>query len=243
MPRLNWSSLGLALLAVAVLMSLPSPSGALEKRLGRAVDDDRAWSAGGSFSISYYNFCNGWVWIWEDWGPNDVFGVAYDFSHWIELRSTWWFFGAGVPAGYGFTGTIDVNFVDGNDCAAHGPIASQTFLPTTGWNIISWGSGVYVGSSPFSITMKFGPGTEINEAAVWTDHPAAGPTGPQACGTCYPNPRENHSFYYGTASSPLCPGSPLNDGTCDSEFLQSSSLSGAISVEEHSWSSLKSLYR
>ncbi|MBZ0267963.1 hypothetical protein K8I85_07395, partial [bacterium] len=81
-------------------------------------------------------------------------------------------------------------------------------------------------------------------AAFPTDHPAAGPTGPQACDLCYPSTRTIHTFRFGNADSPLCPGSPLNDGVCDAEALYwSAQFSCAISVEPTSWGSLKNLYR
>ena len=66
--------LGAATLALA-LVAFVSPASALEKRAGLAVEDDRAWEAGGSVTISYYNICTGWVWIWSGWSPNDVVGV------------------------------------------------------------------------------------------------------------------------------------------------------------------------
>lgn len=242
MPQTKQPTAAFLLLAGLMTLSLSSPSAALEKTAARAVDDDRAWQAGSSVSVAYYNLCNGWVWIWEGWEPNDIIGVAYDFVWATELNSNWWYFGTGAPAGYGFTGTIEVNFVDNNYCPVHVPLASQSFLPVTGWNAVVWSPGVYVGSSRFSVTLEFGSGV-ANPAAAWTDHPAAGPTGPQACGTCYPSPRENHSFYFGTETSPLCPGSPLNDGVCDAQFIQDAQFTSIVAVDEQSWSSVKSLYR
>ena len=233
--------LGAATLALA-LVAFVSPASALEKRAGLAVEDDRAWEAGGSVTISYYNICTGWVWIWSGWSPNDVVGVSYDtnFGFGGSLQSNWWFFGAGSPAGYGFTGSIEVSNIDTNECPVGAPLETQSFLPASGWNLITWGGFSIV--DDFSVTLTFGPGA-ANPAELWTDHPAAGPTGPQACGSCYPNPRVIHSYYFGTPNSPLCPGQPLNDGVCDAEFLQTAEALFVDIVEPTSWGSVKDLYR
>ena len=226
-------------LAIAVLVS---PVCALEKRAGLAPDDNRAWQAGTSITISYYNVCNGWVWIWDGWEPNDVIGVFYDFRFGTRLSGNWWFFGNGSPAGYGFTGTVSVSSMDSNGCPVPAPVASQSFLPNSAWNFINWSPAVLIPGFDYAITFEFGPGT-ANPAEVWTDHPAAGPTGAQACGTCYPMSRFNRSWYLGTANSPLCPGSPFADSVCDAQLLQNAQIDGVISVEQRTWSSLKSLYR
>ena len=71
----------------------------------------------------------------------------------------------------------------------------------------------------------------------------AGPTGPEACGTCYPTTRPNHSFDYGTAGSPACPGSPFNDGICDAQLFWNADLASTASVESRSWGTIKGLSR
>ena len=243
MPRESRFSAFPALLTAVLILSCSSASGALEKHVGRAVDDDRAWQAGTSLSFAYYNLCTGWVWVWEGWEPNDVIGVTYSqTSPVLSLNGTWWFFGTGSPAGYGFTGTVEIRVADSDRCPVGGGLATQSFLPVSGWNAIDWVGGVSVGSGQFSVTFQFGPGS-ANPATLWTDHPAAGPTGPPACWSCYPNPRDTRSFYFGTAASPLCPGSPLNDGVCNAEFLQDVQAVFNDVVEPRSWSTVKHLYR
>ena len=228
---------------LAASLVVASTGLALEKTAA-PMDADRAdgWNAGTSVSVAYYNICTGWVWVWSGWSPNDVIGVSYEGGNNCTLNSNWWFFGTGSPAGYGFTGTVNINAADANRCPTGAPLASQSFLPVSGWNVISWGGGVNVGSNDFTVTVEFGAGA-ANPAAAWTDHPAAGPTGPQACGTCYPNPRDNRTFYYGTAASPLCPGSALNDGICDAQFIQDAQLTCTVSVEASTWGSVKNMYR
>jgi hypothetical protein len=85
-----------------------------------------------------------------------------------------------------------------------------------------------------------------NPAQFGTDRPAVGPTGPNACESCYPIDRPNHSYMYGNANSPLCPGTPFNDGVCDAElFWDADIFAEGIpnSTPPSSWGAIKSLFR
>ena len=217
---------------------------ALEKTAARMTDDGRAgdWNAGTTCSVAYYNTCTGWVWVWSGWSPGDVIGVCFDNcclpSHGFVV-SNWAFVWTAAPSGYGFTGTIAVSDADA-DCCPAGTLQATPFLPASGWNLYTWNAKI--SGSAFTVTVTHGPasGSPLSYA---TDHPAAGPTGPQSCGTCFPSTRPTNSFYYGTPAAPLCPGSGLDDGVCTSEFLWDAQLSCVVSVEEASWGSIKNLYR
>jgi hypothetical protein len=216
---------------------------ALEKVAAR-VDDSRLddWNAGTSCSIAYYNYCTGWVWIWSGWSSGDKVGVGFDSCcpGDATLNLHYMYVWTASPPGYGFTGTIEVTDTDDLFCKGV-PLMQQTFLPVSGWNTYLWGVQV---TDKFLVQFTTGISAFPNPLAVSTDHPAAGPTGPQACGFCYPTTRPNRSFYLGTATSPLCPGSPLNDGVCDAQLLWGAALTcKPISVEEESWGKIKSLYR
>jgi hypothetical protein len=234
----------LSAFVLVAMLAFASSSFALEKTAVQMTADDRLgdWNAGTSCSIAYYNFCTGWVWIWSGWSSGDKVGVAYEncCPGDASLTTSWLFAWTGAPSGYGFTGTIEVTNSDAAQCKG-AQIASQGYLPASGWNSYGW--GVPVGAF-FVIQQTHGNSAVPNPTSYATDHPAAGPTGPVACGACYPTTRANHSFYYGTANSPLCPGSPLNDGVCDAQMLNSASLvCGDVSVQESSWSEIKGLYR
>ncbi|HET9886612.1 MAG TPA: hypothetical protein VFR10_03800, partial [bacterium] len=87
-----------------------------------------------------------------------------------------------------------------------------------------------------------------NPMSFGTDHPAAGPTGPNGCGSCYPADRVGHSFLYQDAGNSLCPASAFNDGVCDAELFWDTdtiglNLDGTVSVEGKSWGQIKNLYR
>jgi hypothetical protein len=160
--------------------------------------------------------------------PNaDLFGTS------IRVRT-------GSPSGYGFTGSIAVHAVDGSDCPTGPAIAAQPFLPTSGWQPVAWGVPV---PNRFAMAITFAGAS--NPASMRTDHPSAGPTGPDACGTCYPTNRETRSFYYGTASSPLCPGSAFADDAsdCDAELMWDQFMTCTVSVENTTFGKVKSLYR
>jgi hypothetical protein len=232
-----------ALLGVVVA----APAFALEKRSAQLTNTDRAdvWRGGSSCSLVYYNTCTGWIWIWSGWGPNDRVGVAFDSCCPVDrttgVGTTWAYFWSGAPGGYGFTGTIDVFDADGNLCPAGVSIASQPFLPITGWNSWNFG-GASTPDGSFSLVATFGSSSS-NPAAIVTDHPDDVPPDPEACGFCFPLDRANHSFYWGTAASPLCPGSALNDGVCDAQFLWDVQVACTVSVEDDTWASIKALYR
>lgn len=231
---------------LAAVLVFATSAFALEKRSVRTTDlgDRDNWNAGNTCSVSYFNICTGWAWVWSGWSPFDTIGVCYDSccEGGGTLTATSHFTWTGAPSGYGFTGVARVMSDDDGDCCPDATLASQVWLADqSGFNTFFW--GIPVGAS-FIVQHQFGPGTIGNPTEHITDHPAAGPTGPQACGTCYPTTRANHSYYYGTEATPLCPGSVLNDGICDAQFWDTAALAcDPVSVEESSFGQIKGLYR
>lgn len=231
-------------LAAAVLVA--TSSFGLEKTAAR-MEENRAdvWSQDYSCSVAYYNICTGWIWIWTGWSPGDMFGsvltpccTAGETAHLGMAEFYCW---TGAPGGYGFTGTLGVYDAPGGNCLG-APLAVFPLLPASYWNYIYPAVNIPIGST-FALVRECGPGTGTPEAWV-TDHPAAGPTGPQACGYCYPTTRVTHAFYFGTAASPLCPGSVLNDGICDCEMYGFwADFNCIVGVEDSSWGTIKGLYR
>ena len=230
-------------LVLAASLVFPTPGVALEKITARVTDDTRPdeWNAGTTCSVRYYNRCTGWVWIWSGWDPHDRIGVCFDnccAPNGGIVASSWTYVWTAVECGWGFTGTIAVSNADANGCPGT-PLASQTFCPISGWNQHVW--NVNAGSK-FVVSVTHGSASG-SPLAYPSDHPAAGPTGPAACGFCYPTTRANHSYYYGTSDSPLCPGSSLNDGTCAAQWMWYALVSCTVSVEESSFGAIKNLYR
>ena len=236
-----------SLFVAASLVLVAFPCGALQKTAVRMTDADLVggWTAVGTCSVVYYNTCTGWIWLWGDWWPGDVIGTCYDTDScggpgelvWLLASVT--YFRNVLPAGYGCTGTIAIQRADANMCPT-AVLASAPMLPALRWNINNWGIEV---PSRFVVTYEFGPQQDYPYVRPATDHPAAGPTGPAACSYCFPTTRVARSFYYGTASSPLCPGSAFNDGVCDANLLGWVWLNSLASVDESSWGGVKSLYR
>jgi hypothetical protein len=237
---------------VLVLGAWASASFGLEKTAVRIDDLERPgdWDAATVCQIAYYNYCTGWLWAWSGWSTYDMVGVCYetccsDPGLTAELQSTReWIFSA-LPPGRGFTGTIDIWAADENYCPAS-VLASQLFSFYSGWNQHAWEMSV---PDAFVVTVTCGPAPFALSRFV-SDRPAAGPTGPQACGTCYQLHRLTHSYYFGTPGTMLCPGEKLNDGVCDIEWLWDVALLCDSSVgandwygETRSWATVKGLYR
>ncbi|MGH2569681.1 MAG: hypothetical protein ACRDGR_00555 [bacterium] len=235
-------------LSTVVWLVLAAPGLALEKRAARLTDDDQWRSAGTSTSclVDYFDVCTGWVWVWSGWRPEERIGVCFSSCCPAPLSAagdtSYVYFYSGAPAGYGFTGTVDVFAVDADCCPVGVPLSTQPLLPTSGWNSVVLG---HVSVPPeFAVTFTFGSAANLPIAVV-TDHPAQGPTGPPACGTCYPPTRPTRSFWWGTATSPFCPGSVLNDGFCNAEFLWEVGLhcEAPVALESKTWGGIKGLYR
>lgn len=230
---------------MAAMLVFATSGFALEKTAVQFDGDNGLdeWNAGATCSVLYYNTCTGWLWIWSGWSPGEYFGTCFTncCGDDGQLTSSFVFVFSPYPTGYGFTSTIAVENVDEN-CCPTGQIASQVFFPApSAWNNFGW--GVNVGAT-FAITITISEAATLaNPVEIATDHPAAGPIGPQACGACYPNPRTSNTYHYGLKGSPSCPGSGLSDGICDVELFNVAVLACPVSVEEASWGSIKNLYR
>jgi len=216
---------------------------ALEKKLLRFEEANDEWNAGSTCIVRYFNVCNGWVWCWSDFDYNGKLGVVVDAccddNH--ALLETAVFVCDTAFHSYGFNGSIAVHNVDGNDCPSGAPIEIRPFVPDVfPYTVTSWG-GVQV-PDRFALVITTYYFWEPSPFSFATDHPAAGPTGPAACGNCYPANRTTRSFYYGNSSNPLCPGSPFNDGTCNAELIWHILLSCTTSVEQSTWGNIKNLY-
>jgi hypothetical protein len=229
---------------LAAVMVFATSGLALEKTSARLADDSRAdfWSQDYTCSVGYYNYCTGWIYYWSGWSPNDMFGTCFtpccNPGEPASLAVSWSYFWTGAPSGYNFTGVIEIWGADAQCCPTT-PLYGQALLPVSGWNGVGWGVPI---TAPFVLAYTCGIGAG-SPLSIMTDHPAAGPTGPQACGYCYPSPRTVYSFYYGTPTTILCPGSPFDDGICYAEFVQDVAFDCAVGVEESSWGTIKGLYR
>jgi len=229
----------------SVVFALATSGSALERVARRAPDDAHAdgWTAQGSCTVIYYNICTGWIWLFS-FNLGAEFGMCVDTccgpGEGGGLQTSWQYFATAGAPGYGFTGVSTVYAADAHCCPAGAPISSQPLLPVAGWNGLAW--GVYV---PSRFIFTFGTPVVPNYAPAITDHPLAGPTGPAACGTCYPTTRVNHSFIYTYGPYVFCPGSTFFDGLCDSQLFWDVAINCTCcpGVEPQSWGAIKSLYR
>jgi hypothetical protein len=76
-----------------------------------------------------------------------------------------------------------------------------------------------------------------------TDHPAAGPTGPPACGVCYDEQRPTRSFQWGKAVVPVCPGVPFHDEVCNAELIWEFGFNCPVSIDDSTWGRIKTLHK
>jgi len=238
-------------LGCAAQVLLANPAVPIEKAPVRAFDEDVPdWSrAAETISLSYFNLCTGWQWSWGGWADGQQLGVVFDVpSGGALLESTSHLVDRGAavnPCGYGFTGVIEVYATDAADCPTGPPLASRYWCvaaPGVYWYTIPWG-GVPV-PQRFVVAVTFAAPTGFSTVEHhYSDHPAAGPTGLAACGLCYPTTRAVRTHYYGFIQAPLCPGEPINDGTCDVEMQWTAQLSGVTALEEESWAGIKGIYR
>jgi hypothetical protein len=235
---------------LAAMLVFATSGFALEKRLAySSTDRPDDWESAGSQTclLVYWNGCVGWTWVWSGWGAQEQFGVVFDVCNTAatnSLISTEVFVWSASPPGYGFTGTVDVHAVDVNNCPTGAALASMAFLPgpATSWVTHNWNVVV---PDKFSVTHTTGNAAFANPGEFTSDFDAQGPTGPNACGLCYPSNRTPHSYYYGPNGA-FCP-SPLvlssGASVCNSEWRWEALMHCSISVEEASWGSIKNLYR
>ncbi|MBZ0267812.1 hypothetical protein K8I85_06625 [bacterium] len=226
------------------ILAIAGPAHSLERRSVRADRGQRdGWDAGASCSITYANICSGWLYVWTG-EEDDVWGVVFDpCCASGQLISTQAYFWTGAPAGWGCTGTLAVSEVI-DDCLGATYDARPLIPPGRGGPVQTddW-LGVLPGSVALTYTFGYVSHLPITPN-IPSDHPAAGPTGPQACGYCYPSTRVTHFLSFGTTTAPLCPGSPFNDGVCDAEALfWSAGFTCAVSTQPSTWGAIKVLYR
>lgn len=240
---------------LAVVLLVTPSAHALERAERAWVDEERAtvWRSGCTSAIVYWNVCTGWAWTWTGFDPHETVGVHYSRSPYEVcdvgpnglLHASWLYTSPGAPPGYGFTGAVEVRAATPGGCLVGPPVATQPFLPLAGWSLQTW---TWVVAPPeFAVTYTLG-GAPGNPVGFVTDHPAASPTGPPALGLCYPADRENHSYRYGPASAPPCPGIPFLDPAGAAQLLHE--VEGyvhewypPVSVEATTWGRVKGMYR
>jgi hypothetical protein len=236
---------------LGAIFAFATSSYALEKTQARFTGDapDDWVTSEETISISYYNICLGWVWVWSGFADSEMFGTVFNHGAGV-LTGSYQYFPTGAPPGYGFTGWAVVNNVKGEKPHLEGLVwpakAQIPFLPAgAGWEYIAWGVLIGEWKDSFAVSYclqdDFGYGTPVN---VYSD-------GPFACGVCFPTDRTTKSYLWGIAQKDVDgkpiytenPGTPLFDGQCYVEWLAAVTLKKVISVDSESWGGIKSLYR
>ncbi|MEZ5066001.1 MAG: hypothetical protein R3B81_14805 [bacterium] len=234
---------GMLVGAALAMFALGTPVLALE-RAGEAVLDlstESPWVGTETCELRYYNFCTGWFWIW-DAQDGDRSGTVFEACHpGCEVVSAMAWFPDQAQHGRGYTALIGLYAVDDEDCPQEPPLASMVYFQQLGWQTFHFG-GVPV-PPRFALMATHANSYYGRQIGFFSDHPAAGPTGPIACGSCYPSNRVGHSYIWGNVASPACPGELIEDAVCPAEFLLSVQLSCTSEVTEDSWSRIRSMFR
>jgi hypothetical protein len=238
LARVRRVLLALSLFACA----LAAPVEALERRPGiMEGETGDEWNVGTTCTVQYFNICTGWIWCWESSNGERV-GTVFEgcdaTRETNHLVSTSSYFCSAIPCGRGFTGSIAVYAADANDCPSGPPISKRPFCFSGGWHTTTWNLDV-----PFKFLVIHEADPLITVDAPATDRPTAGPTGPAACGTCFPSDRTTRSFQFGTAASPLCPGEPFDDGICSAELLIMAAFTSTVHADDSSWGKIKTLFK
>jgi hypothetical protein len=243
------------LLAAAVAMvavSVASAGYALEanKTLTQVNDNmDREpgpWGSQDYCTLTYYNFCAGWVYVWAGWSPSDVVGVEFDpgtcppkAAECAQLAGAWLYFFDTYPT-YGFTA--------GTGAAKTGDQPGHLGKVTQLSDAHEWYSGWNFADTA---------GAHVARGGVFFVHfENAGPIGwmsdgsPQACAngcdqTCPSLP--SHSYYYGLLSSGSFSGSSFYTGSlfpAANEMVADIVVCcfGPTAIEDSNWGSLKNMF-
>jgi hypothetical protein len=239
---------------------------ALEKNLVRDTEVyGGQWNASTTCVLSYANFCTGYIFNWTGWGNGDTIGQVFHFADCCEPGSSSGYLTQTIhrqrtdsPPSYGFTGVAAVWNSDVQDCPTGAPLMSQPWLPVQspgpGFQTLTWGVSV-----PANAVITFQFATPVAATITGFDSDLGGiaaSDGEVSCGTCFPCPRPNHSYYYGiTPTTVLCPGSggvgsnldpegaADTDGAAVEWRVQYFITCGPVSVDNDTWGSIKGMYR
>jgi hypothetical protein len=225
--------------ALGAILALATSGYALERSQARITGDDLGdWNAGSTTcSVAYYNICTGYIWVSTGFPAGWIVGTAFDACcDGGQLTESILYYRTGVPAGYGFTGEINVYAADANDAPMGAALATQSILPVHRWNFSTWANvnvpGRFLILHTLNDDQAFG-----RPDGVVTDGAGGG------CGLCFPITRGTNSYTYGTNTAPA-PPSPFFIAGCYTEMLAVAQLVGCpVSVEDESWGSIKNLYR
>jgi hypothetical protein len=207
------------------------------------------WGANDGCTLSYYNFCAGWIYVWSGWTASDVIGIEFDPeacgpkpNECATVLGAWVYFLDAYPT-YGFTASVGTGKW-GNQPGHLGKITSlgdpQEWYD--GWNFVDLHNAHVGGGGILFIHFDNpGPLAYTTEALPLMCNPD--PPRP-ACQTC---PQPASSYYYGSLSTGNFSGSQFYAGVY---FPSANDLItdiivtciGPTAVEPSSWGNIKAMY-
>lgn len=244
----------IAAIVVGTVIALAGSGWALDRphtltQIGPNADRGPSpWGSVDFCTLSYYNFCAGWIYVWSGWTASDVIGIEFDpgVCGPPELCRTvlgaWVYFLDAYPS-YGFTASVGTAKW-GNQPGHLGVITSLNDPQEwyDGWNFADLHDG-HVGDGGI-IFVHFdnpGPMAYVTEALPLM----CNPDDPRpACQTC---PQPATSYYYGQLATGNFSGSSFYAGIyfpSANDLIMDIIVSciGPTAVEPSSWGSIKAMY-
>jgi hypothetical protein len=224
--------------------------------------DPGPWGATDYCTLSYYNFCAGWIYVWSPWSASDVIGVDIDpnrpgvdpngqplgcppkAEECASVAGVWFQMRNAFPS-YGYTASVH--------CYKHGEQPGHLGKPTfwgqpqewlEGWNFVDLNNCHIRGGGVIAIHFEnpgpLSPATDARTLACTNGCFDAGHTP-------WPCPGVGYSYYYGTIATGNFSGSPIystgvNSSYCDWLMDVIVCCMGPTAVEPSSWGSIKTMY-
>ncbi len=200
----------------------------------------------GTCTLTQYNICSGFVFVWNGFSAGDEVGVVYDLPALCAkdegencTNNAVWVYWRNTLPGRGFTVTYDMYEADGSGCKVGSSLGSYSHDPVEEWNQLP-GLGTttvdkvaiiatFSGTLPAAITdnnernLAAGAGGECSDAVVGA----------------------STSYQFADNASPNCPPSVFSDSLGPVDLLLKASFTCAAgsAQETRSWGGVKALFR
>ena len=201
--------------------------------------------ATGYCSISYYNLCSGWLWIFSGWAYGDMAGVVFDLpgdcgklpGESCTNTHFWWYWRYTLPT-RGYAVSYDLYEVDTEMCLTTSVGSIAYHAPIERWNYYD-GLGTVTGDKAAIVATWIGGTLPY----LPTEHNTENAAAPIACPGFVPD--IGRSYRWGNEyTSVYCPPYHIaHDNYVDIIMDAGFDCETPTSTEETSWGGIKDLFR
>ncbi|NNE10016.1 MAG: hypothetical protein HKN20_15755 [Gemmatimonadetes bacterium] len=243
-------------LAYLILLSIPMaasaeivPTPERDAAIGLEGSSPLAGGSGEACTIVYYNYCSGWIQLFDGFLQGDKAGVVYDLAedcnggegHNCTNLGNWWYwrYTFNGYCGYGFEVSYQMYDVDANDCLIGAPVGSvASTCPLERWNSVP-GMGS-TSSDRVALVATWEDGTLPYLA---TDNNVYNASGGPACSGV--GVGDGTSYAWLVTGAGLCPPTLLEDelGPVDIIAISMWNCMSTTATQSSSWSDLKALFQ